>query len=300
MKYSPGQGTVTIRVRYNQESCIMSVIDTGIGIPQEEVGLVTQRFHRVESSAGYVEGTGMPLARYSYVNAKAHPRYRTGIHLRASEDAWRASRRAVTYRGRECGWFSWVSNRFNHLTANHLDSRRRQHVYSHDPVSIFFLVRRRLAFSTRALSRRLGYDHLDRNSVDLDSGFTYESGQYGKALVDAECQNNSDQAESSMSDAGSSSVLIRGIDPGTLFFTADDILLVVDDNPDLNSYIASLFTPFVRVEQAKDGVEALEIARRVKPSLILSDVSMPRMSGTELLAKIKSDPTLEFTPVILM
>ena len=103
-----------------------------------------------------------------------------------------------------------------------------------------------------------------------------------------------------MSDAGSTSVLIRGIDPGTLFFTPDDILLVVDDNPDLNSYIASIFVPFVRVEQAKDGIEALEIARRVKPSLILSDVSMPRMSGTELLAKVKSDPVLEFTPVILM
>jgi CheY-like chemotaxis protein len=103
-----------------------------------------------------------------------------------------------------------------------------------------------------------------------------------------------------MSDAGSASVLIRGIDPGTLFFTADDILLVVDDNPDLNSYIASLFTPFVRVEQAKDGIEALEIARRVKPSLILSYFCMPRMCGTVLLAKVKSDPTLEFTPVILM
>lgn len=58
MKYTRGEGSVSVRVRYNQESCSLSVIDTGIGIPQEEVGLVTRRFHRVESSAGYVEGTG--------------------------------------------------------------------------------------------------------------------------------------------------------------------------------------------------------------------------------------------------
>jgi signal transduction histidine kinase len=52
------EGSVTIRVRYTQDSCILSVSDTGIGIPQDEVGLVTQRFHRVETSAGYAEGTG--------------------------------------------------------------------------------------------------------------------------------------------------------------------------------------------------------------------------------------------------
>jgi CheY-like chemotaxis protein len=94
--------------------------------------------------------------------------------------------------------------------------------------------------------------------------------------------------------------LIRGIDPSTLFFKPDDILLICDDNQDLREYIANLFTPFVRVEQARDGLEGLEIALRVKPSLILSDVSMPRMSGTELLSRVKSSKTLEFTPVILM
>lgn len=147
---------------------------------------------------------------------------------------------------------------------------------------------------------RLGYDHLDRNSVDLDSSFTFESGHYGRSLVDAECQNNSDSTESTLSDAGSSSVLIRGIDPSTLFFKPDDILLICDDNHDLREYIANLFTPFVRVEQARDGLEGLEIALRVRPTLILSDVSMPRMSGTELLSRVKSSKTLEFTPVILM
>lgn len=153
---------------------------------------------------------------------------------------------------------------------------------------------------TRSSVISLGYDHLDRNSVDLDSSFTYESGHYGRSLVDAECQNNSDSTESTLSDAGSSSVLIRGIDPSTLFFKPDDILLICDDNQDLREYIANLFVPFVRVEQARDGQEGLEIALRVKPTLILSDVSMPRMSGTELLSRVKSDKTLEYTPVILM
>ncbi|KAI5449034.1 hypothetical protein NCC49_005647, partial [Naganishia albida] len=239
------EGSVSIRVRYTQDSCILSVSDTGIGIPQEDVGLVTQRFHRVETSAGYAEGTGIGLA-YTAELIKLH------------------------------------GGRLDVQSCTAEESRNGSHG------------------STFTVTIPLGYDHLDRNSVDLDSSFTFESGHYGRSLVDAECQNNSDSTESTLSDAGSSSVLIRGIDPSTLFFKPDDILLICDDNHDLREYIANLFTPFVRVEQARDGLEGLEIALRVRPTLILSDVSMPRMSGTELLSRVKNSKTLEFTPVILI
>ncbi|KAJ9104138.1 hypothetical protein QFC19_004122 [Naganishia cerealis] len=239
------EGSVTVRLRYTHDSCILSVIDTGVGIPRSEVGLVTQRFHRVESSIAYAEGTGIGLA-YTSELVKMH-----GGRLDVES-----------------------------CTADESEDG------SHG--------------STFRVTIPLGYDHLDRSSVDLDSSFTYESGLYGKSFVEAECQNNSDSTESAVSDAGSNSVLIRGIDPSTLFFQPDDVLLVCDDNHDLREYIANLFSPFVRVEQARDGAEGFEIAKRVKPGLILSDVNMPRVSGVELLAKVKNDPDLELTPVILI
>lgn len=56
-----------------------------------------------------------------------------------------------------------------------------------------------------------------------------------------------------------------------------------------------------------DGVQAVEYVRgegefveRERPDLILLDLNLPRKSGTEVLAEIKSDPTLATIPVIVL
>lgn len=51
---------------------------------------------------------------------------------------------------------------------------------------------------------------------------------------------------------------------------------------------------------ATNGEDALEIAERVKPALVLSDVNMPRMDGFALLRLLKNNPTLAHVPVVLM
>jgi CheY-like chemotaxis protein len=51
---------------------------------------------------------------------------------------------------------------------------------------------------------------------------------------------------------------------------------------------------------ARDGAEAVEIARERLPDLALLDVSMPAMNGYEVSAALKSDPITENIPVILL
>ncbi len=51
---------------------------------------------------------------------------------------------------------------------------------------------------------------------------------------------------------------------------------------------------------ASDGVEGLEAAARVKPDVILLDVTMPVMDGVECLGKLKADPSLKDIPVIML
>lgn len=51
---------------------------------------------------------------------------------------------------------------------------------------------------------------------------------------------------------------------------------------------------------ASDGVEALEMIQKDMPSIILSDVVMPRMSGTELCKQIKTDFNTCHIPVVLL
>jgi DNA-binding response OmpR family regulator len=51
---------------------------------------------------------------------------------------------------------------------------------------------------------------------------------------------------------------------------------------------------------AYDGEEALELVRRERPSVVLSDVMMPRLNGQDLCRQMKADSELVHIPVILM
>jgi len=62
VKYSPEGGTVTLASRVEGRFALISITDTGIGIPQEEIGHVFERFRRVRSGAAQsIPGTGLGL-----------------------------------------------------------------------------------------------------------------------------------------------------------------------------------------------------------------------------------------------
>lgn len=77
-------------------------------------------------------------------------------------------------------------------------------------------------------------------------------------------------------------------------------ILVADDNADLRFFIKSLLENQYYVILAENGKEALELAKKEHPDIILSDIMMPEMSGLELTAAIKMNPELKSTPVILL
>ncbi|HEV2844147.1 MAG TPA: two-component regulator propeller domain-containing protein, partial [Thermoanaerobaculia bacterium] len=77
-------------------------------------------------------------------------------------------------------------------------------------------------------------------------------------------------------------------------------VLVVEDNADIRAYIRRQLEPDYRVVEAADGAEGLEQARRLVPDLVVSDVMMPRLDGNALLRALRTDPELEFIPVILL
>jgi PAS domain S-box-containing protein len=77
-------------------------------------------------------------------------------------------------------------------------------------------------------------------------------------------------------------------------------VLIVEDKPDLHALLGDIFAAEYRVASAFDGGQGLELARRLKPDLILSDLTMPSMGGEELLAAIRRDPDLQPTPVVIL
>ncbi|HEY4594917.1 MAG TPA: histidine kinase dimerization/phospho-acceptor domain-containing protein, partial [Thermoanaerobaculia bacterium] len=77
-------------------------------------------------------------------------------------------------------------------------------------------------------------------------------------------------------------------------------LLLVEDNADLRSFLAARLARRYRVETASDGAAGLDVARRVHPDLVVTDVMMAGMDGFELCRRLKADPAFAATPVILL
>jgi two-component system, cell cycle response regulator len=78
-------------------------------------------------------------------------------------------------------------------------------------------------------------------------------------------------------------------------------ILSVDDSRTIRLLVGRAFRPYdcVMVE-ACNGEEGLATAAREKPDLIILDVTMPVMDGVTMLTKLREDPGLKATPVIML
>jgi signal transduction histidine kinase/DNA-binding response OmpR family regulator len=81
---------------------------------------------------------------------------------------------------------------------------------------------------------------------------------------------------------------------------AKDSVLVVEDNPDLLNFIASILEPQFLVYRSTNGEEGVRMAMRFVPSLILTDLMMPGIDGIQLVEKVKHDERTSHIPVILL
>ena len=77
-------------------------------------------------------------------------------------------------------------------------------------------------------------------------------------------------------------------------------ILLVDDNADMREYVGRLLCQHWHVDVASDGVEALALARHAVPSLVLTDVMMPRLDGFGLLRALRADLQTRSVPVLML
>jgi len=78
-------------------------------------------------------------------------------------------------------------------------------------------------------------------------------------------------------------------------------ILVVDDEKDVREFLADLLEDQgYYVQQASDGVEAMDMIKDGKPDLILLDLLMPRETGTDLYRKIHRRKEFKSVPVIVI
>jgi CheY-like chemotaxis protein len=77
-------------------------------------------------------------------------------------------------------------------------------------------------------------------------------------------------------------------------------ILVCDDDANLRELVRAVLGTRYRFVEAADGIEALVLAREVRPDLIVLDVMLPGLSGIEVLDELRGDEALRSIPVVVI
>jgi CheY-like chemotaxis protein len=79
------------------------------------------------------------------------------------------------------------------------------------------------------------------------------------------------------------------------------VALVVDDSMLIRFTVCRFLEERgFTVESASNGVEAMQLLARISPGLVVTDLDMPQMSGTELISALKANPETALIPIIVV
>lgn len=135
---------------------------------------------------------------------------------------------------------------------------------------------------------------VDENDVSsmIDSQETQKLGMINKDEMLEYASEASESAVDEASGVADSSILDADSETYTV--------LLVEDNEELLVVLKELFEKYYNVETATNGKEALDLVHAKMPDLIVSDIMMPVMSGTELCMAIKNNIDYCHIPVVLL
>jgi len=221
-KFTKAGGDISVHVLKDDINLIVEVKDSGIGIPEEHLDKIFDRFFEVSKNnqiEEFKKGTGIGLSIASNI-----------VKLHQGE-----------------------------IFAKNLQTQG----------SVF------------TVKLKLGKEHLSESDIIGNFKISDDVSQYAAQInvKDIELPSNPED-------------LLRENRKYTI--------LVAEDNAVLRSFIKEILKPNYNIIQAENGKEALEKALKHLPDLIISDVIMPKMVGTELCSKIKTTLATSHIPVILL
>jgi CheY-like chemotaxis protein len=79
------------------------------------------------------------------------------------------------------------------------------------------------------------------------------------------------------------------------------VALVVDDSMLIRHTVCRFLEERgFSVVSASNGLEALQVLRKTRPDLIVTDMQMPKMTGSQLISTVKADPATAQIPIIIV
>ena len=110
--------------------------------------------------------------------------------------------------------------------------------------------------------------------------------------------NSSLQTEAAIVDAPDLEVSAAKEEAGES--SSKELMLLVEDNQELRSFLRSIFASTYRVVEASEGMEGWSKALKYLPDIIISDVMMPEKDGIEMTRELRADMTTSHIPIILL
>ncbi|MDO4163370.1 MAG: two-component regulator propeller domain-containing protein [Bacteroides sp.] len=141
---------------------------------------------------------------------------------------------------------------------------------------------------------------LCRRIIELHGGEIYARNNRGKGasfriLMPLIAGKGADEAKEQRSEAA------KEEEPRSLAgSSAGPLILIVEDNKDMRTYISSLLKGKYQLMEAENGEEALELVEKTMPDLIISDLMMPVMDGMELSRRIKENLATSHIPFLML
>ena len=223
-RYTPKNGSINIRIKQENNSIIISVEDSGVGISDENKNKIFDRFFEVA------------------INNKPEHTYNkgTGIGLSIANNIVKLHKGKII------------------VEDNNTSSG-----------SIF------------KVKLPLGKEHLNTDEIIKDFKFSDDISQYVDQLSKPLAILNDDLKDS-------------------IIDNSKPTILLVEDNKPLRKFMKNLLKEEYNILEAENGKSAFNMAIKHKPNLIISDVVMPVMVGTELCSEIKKNIKTSHIPIILL
>jgi two-component system, sensor histidine kinase ChiS len=220
-KFTPGNGRITVSLDIEQnERVVIHVKDTGIGIPEDRLANIFDRFYQIDgSSTREHEGTGIGLA---------------------------------------------LARELVELHNGKITASSKEYVGSEFVIS--------LSLDTNGSEKMEAMESSVNNILSDQAGSTPE-------------------------------VVEEFYDPDAIMPVrkeSREMVLVVEDNPDVRSYIREQLEENYRVAEACNGEEGVKMAQDDIPDLIISDVMMPKMDGYQFCKAIRADEKTSHIPIIML
>lgn len=150
--------------------------------------------------------------------------------------------------------------------------------------------------STFTIWLQAGFAHLPPQQViDVQAEIQPSRAAIELADVDMESQTAEEQDAAATPEAQPMHSLLPPTD------TSIPRILIVDDNPDLRSYVSGILREQgYQTWMARNGAEGYQMAQTLRPYLIVTDLMMPLVSGLDLIRMIREDEDLKGIPIVLL